>query len=800
MPNDKYTYQYDGCLAVNAPSYVKRRADDDLYEKLKASQFCYVFNSRQMGKTSLLVRTIKKLESQGVACTKLDISHSCNPDMTLETWYGYIVFNLVKNFKLADPLEFDETWWQGHYCRLNPVQRLEEFFRTVLLTQIQSPIAIFIDEIDSVRSLSFSTDDFFALLRFCHEERPLNPKYNRLTFALLGVATPTDLIADEQRTPFNIGYAVELSGFQLEQVDALIEGLTKNAENPLAVMKEVLWWSGGQPFLTQKICSLIAESGARILQGSESELVAMFVKQQIIENWSRKDQPIHFKTICNRLIPQNEKYRDEKRIARLLNLYQQILQEDRIVGNKTVEQHELQLSGLVTEEDKLRVYNPIYKEIFNIDWIETQLLKLCSYDEDLRAWLDSECKDESRLLWGEKLKKAEEWSQDKILSKEHTKYLSASKTQEEANKKAKSRIRLRIRIGSGILVLSLLGLVVLGNINMRYQEQIAEQAKKTSLLSELSRELQRKDKLEEADKAERQLSLSQDKKIEENHDLQQALLLSDIALAYHNLEQTQDAITAIKSSMEKLSNGTFKNSSLEEEVLIHALNIQGAIYKNQDNETATEAYKQAFKLLQSNRNQFNPLNLETKIVTSDTIQALLLGLIELLEIEPAQNNDLLSKVRAFRKEYFNADYAELENLLQNKNWKRADDKTKEIMWKISARQQARGLRVEDFDKFPCSDLQDIDNLWEKYSNKHFGFDVQKRIWSEVDKDLPQFVDRVGWGKRNKDGSFFYWRIEGQPFDLSIPAGKLPWAVSYYEGNNERRESYMKRLSFCLPAQ
>jgi hypothetical protein len=31
-----------------------------------------------------------------------------------------------------------------------------------------------------------------------------DPEYERLTFVLLGVASPDELIADKQRTPFNI--------------------------------------------------------------------------------------------------------------------------------------------------------------------------------------------------------------------------------------------------------------------------------------------------------------------------------------------------------------------------------------------------------------------------------------------------------------------------------------------------------------------------------------------------------------------------------------------------------------------
>src|SRR5207302_11346091 len=64
---------------------------------------------------------------------------------------------------------------------------------------------VFIDEIDVVRTLPFSTDEFFAAIRECYNRRTQDPEYQRLAFCLLGVASPSDLIRDTRLTPFNIG-------------------------------------------------------------------------------------------------------------------------------------------------------------------------------------------------------------------------------------------------------------------------------------------------------------------------------------------------------------------------------------------------------------------------------------------------------------------------------------------------------------------------------------------------------------------------------------------------------------------
>ncbi|MEB3215148.1 MAG: AAA-like domain-containing protein [Nostocales cyanobacterium 94392] len=471
---DNYEYQVGASLPPDAPSYVVRKADSDFYHALKAGKYCYVFNSRQMGKSSLKVRVMQRLVNEGVACSSIDISGQGSKDnVTQEQWYTGIVSKIVKDLQIAKPIEFRRTWWRDRND-ISPVQKLDEFIEDVLLTSIPGQIIIFVDEIDSTLSLKFASEDFFALIRSCYNKRAENLAYKRLTFALLGVATPGDLIQDKTRTPFNIGEAIELDGFKINDIEPLAKGLAGKVENPQAVMQEVLAWTGGQPFLTQRVCELLGKNLSiekpdftSVDDNQIIEFVKEVINNQIIDNWEANDKQEHLKTIRDRLL-----INEEVSVA-LLGLYQQILQQEEMTADSGFEQMRLRLTGLVVQQQgKLKVYNQIYGNVFDINWVENELSKLRFYADKLRAWVESNYQDNTCFLRGKDLEKARVWADRRRLSDVDYRFLSAS-LEAELNQKVvnaetrtnkaleeERKAKQRTRIGVFVLGVFVLGAVV----------------------------------------------------------------------------------------------------------------------------------------------------------------------------------------------------------------------------------------------------------------------------------------------------------------------------------------------------
>ncbi len=493
-------YQIGGSLQLDDPTYVTRKADDDLYNGLMSGDFCYVLNCRQMGKSSLRVKTTDRLKKEGVTCVVVQMTNILDEENTPDQFYAGVINSIAQDLDL----EFDDmAWWESN-SHLSLVNRFSNFLETVLLQKFSGRVVIFIDEIDRVLSLSFSVDGFFTAIRECFNKRADNPAFCRLTFSLLGVATPSDLIGDKSSTPFNVGKAIDLTGFTLDEARPLEIGL--QVENPTEVLKSILRWTNGQPFLTQKICRIVAEE-SRHTPSKEalSTWVDSLVHQHIIQNWRSNDEPEHLRTIRDRLLM------DDHQTMRRLELYQRVLSKEVVSTNTadslTREYIELRLSGVVVNRDDcLCVYNSIYESIFTPTWTTEALNNLRPYATAFAGWIRSNKIDQSYLLKRKELKAVVQWRGNRPLPSEDYEFILASqelRAEEKRQELAKNNQKLGGKIGG------LLGRQKVGKERLRERELMVAAKELAVAEKETAAEQTLKEGLRKCAEADKQIQEAQ---------------------------------------------------------------------------------------------------------------------------------------------------------------------------------------------------------------------------------------------------------------------------------------------------
>ncbi len=345
-----------GALRSDAPSYIKRPADDELFDRVLSGEFCYILTPRQLGKSSLMVRTARRLQEQGIKTAVVDLTQIGSAEIKAEQWYLGLLTELQRKLKLSvEP----ETWWLAH-ASLGRVQRFTDFLRNVILQEINDQIVIFIDEIDATLQLDF-TDDFFAAIRAMYNARANDPEFKRLTFVLLGVATPSDLIKDRTRTPLNIGYDIDLQEFSRADAAVLQAGLEAvYPDQGATILKRIFHWTSGHPYLTQKLCRLTVETENETW---DEEQIDALVRKLFLSQEAQRETNLQFVRNGVQTSPNRR---------RLLKLYRQVYEGKTVTDDKrTLDKNRLKLLGLVkSEHGILRVRNKIYKNVFDLDWIK----------------------------------------------------------------------------------------------------------------------------------------------------------------------------------------------------------------------------------------------------------------------------------------------------------------------------------------------------------------------------------------------------------------------------------------------
>ena len=234
--------------------YIERKADREALRHLRQMRYLQLTEPRQQGKTSLIYRLRSRLSSSGYVFSYVDaegLKHSNYAD-----WYVALTDRLATQFEFVPELR---RYFSDEY----PLHSVE--WRDCLAylgrmgQQVSRKIVIALDEIGSVPAEW--AEDFFRVLRETYTVREVEPYFKHITFILAGAFDPRDLIADSRISPFNVAQRIHLEDFILNQVEQLVAHLGLPASQASEVSERLAYWTDGQPYLVQKICSCLAESG-----------------------------------------------------------------------------------------------------------------------------------------------------------------------------------------------------------------------------------------------------------------------------------------------------------------------------------------------------------------------------------------------------------------------------------------------------------------------------------------------------------------------------------------------------------
>jgi formylglycine-generating enzyme required for sulfatase activity len=350
--------QVGGTLIPGRDIYIARPEDALLFDLLRESEYVNILSSRQVGKSSLMLRTAVRLRKElGHQFAVIDLTSLGTPEGPGAYFRG-LTRDIVRQLKIqADELLFqDEQGDSGTYT-----QQFIRFFRETVAGAIDGPVTLFFDEIDSTLKLPY-TDDLFTALRSMYNERGLVPEYRRLSFCLVGVATPDELIKDRRTTPYNVGKTIWLGDFDPARDDLapLVQTLSDDPTQGRRLLNRVLNWTGGHPFLTCRLC--------QDLRGEEVESPEA-VDRYVIGRYATLDrlgEDVHIQQILRFV---RERLSDG---LASFELYERILKGKPERDQPSLAHAELKLSGLVKRDGEgwLVPRNRIYRRLFDRRWVD----------------------------------------------------------------------------------------------------------------------------------------------------------------------------------------------------------------------------------------------------------------------------------------------------------------------------------------------------------------------------------------------------------------------------------------------
>ena len=345
------------------PGYIRRQADDTLYNTLVAGNFAHVIAPDRTGKTSLIAATSARLQANGFKVAMLDLEQIGERDGGTDAgrWYYSIAYRLSRQLRLKIDLQ---SWWQDHTILSNR-QRLVEFYAQLILQNIQERVVIFVDEIQIVGELPFA-EHLLASIRAAHNARTTEPEFNRLGFVMIGECDPYGLVDDPNVSPFSVSTEVRLNDFTRENLNIFAAELNLSSADAERALDRIFYWTSGQPYLSQKLARAVSRED---IDEDIDEIVDRLAMQQLAGRAAITSEP-HMSHVHRAVMS------DRKNYEAMLTTYGQVRKGMRIEYDPdSVRHRRLMALGLVVPADDgaFEIRNRLYESVFTASWANENL-------------------------------------------------------------------------------------------------------------------------------------------------------------------------------------------------------------------------------------------------------------------------------------------------------------------------------------------------------------------------------------------------------------------------------------------
>lgn len=196
----------------------------------------------EKGKTALITQVLTRLKSQGYLTVYLNLKLVEQQQFkNLDSFLKWFCFQVSQELGLTMNLKQD---WLGDI--FGSKSCCNNYFSQYILSQINQPLILCIDDLDLIFPHSTIAHEFLSLLRFWHEQARSFSLWKQLRLAVV-YSTEVDRPLNIDQSPFNAGVSVELTELTLEEVQQLVNKQNLNLKD--SEIHQLINLAGGNPYL-----------------------------------------------------------------------------------------------------------------------------------------------------------------------------------------------------------------------------------------------------------------------------------------------------------------------------------------------------------------------------------------------------------------------------------------------------------------------------------------------------------------------------------------------------------------------